>query len=293
MTERRRTDGWRSLRHPSVHFRDGNGAPWLLSPPIIFFAVFLLLPLLFVFKTAASDSGWHGSIDSVTSHLFISAFWRTVVLAAVVACLSAGLGLIYSLGLAIATGWVRVILFGLMFMSFSISVLVRTYGWVLIYQPNGILFHLLSSLGLVHGPISVLKTTPAMYPAMVHIMLPFMILPVYAAVASLDRDQLKAAQSLGARPGLLVRKVVLPQLRSGLAAGWILVFILSLGFFVTPAVIGGPSNLTLATVIDQQFSQLFDFGAASAMGAAVLIMVLVIYLLADKLLARAIGWQAD
>jgi ABC-type spermidine/putrescine transport system permease subunit I len=249
--------------------------------------------LFYVFKTALEDGGWGGSLDSVRSHLFLEALWRTVVLASVVACLSAVLGLVYSLALAITTGWLKGALLAMLFVSFSISVLVRTYGWVLLYQPNGVLFHALHALGLADQPLGILKTTAAMYPAMVHIMLPYMVLPLYASMTSLDPDHLKAGMSLGARPRLLFTSVVFPQIRGGLAAGWLLVFILSLGFYVTPAVLGGPSNLTLATVINQQFSQLFDFGSASAMGAAVLILVLAIYFLADRLLARAIGWQDE
>jgi putative spermidine/putrescine transport system permease protein len=251
------------------------------------------MPLYYVFKTALEEGGLDGSLQSIRGHLFLEALWRTVLLASVVACLSALLGLVYSLALAMATGWFKGVLFAMMFVSFSISVLVRTYGWVLLYQPNGVMYDVLHSLGLVHGPLNILKTTPAMYPAMVHIMLPYMVLPLYASMAALDADQLKAALSLGARPRLLLTKVVFPQIRSGLAAGWLLVFILSLGFYVTPAILGGPSNLTLATVINQQFSQLFDFGSASAMGAAVLGLVLCIYFLADRLLARAIGWQDE
>jgi putative spermidine/putrescine transport system permease protein len=281
------------LRGPAARVRGGTGTTWLLTLPTLFFVVALVLPLFFVFKTALSDGGAHTAADSVTSSLFVSAMWRTLLMATCVAFLCMIFGLVYSLGLALASGWLRGVLLGVVVVSFSISLLVRTYGWVLIYQPNGLLHDVLATLGLIHGPLDMLKTTRAMYPAMVHIMLPYMILPVYSAVSTIDRDQLRAAQSLGAPPGLLIRKVLLPQLRSGLAAGWILVFILSLGFFVTPAVLGGPENLTLATVIDQQFSQLFDFASASAMGASVLITVLVIYLLADKLLARAIGWQGD
>jgi putative spermidine/putrescine transport system permease protein len=247
---------------PAARLRNGTGTGWLLTLPTLFFLVALVLPLVFVFKTALSDGGLHHATDSVTSSLFISAMWRTVVMATCVAFLCTVFGLVYSVGLALATGWLKAVLFGVVIVSFSISLLVRTYGWVLIYQPNGLLHDVLATVGLIHGPLDMLKTTRAMYPAMVHIMLPYMILPVYSAVSTIDSDQLRAAQSLGAPPRLLIRKVLLPQLRSGLAAGWILVFILSLGFFVTPAVLGGPENLTLATVIDQQFSQLFDFASA-------------------------------
>jgi putative spermidine/putrescine transport system permease protein len=270
---------------------DGTGALWLLALPAAFLAVFLVAPLVFVFATAIEESGVRGSLDAITSSLFIRSVWRTLVLALTVSALCTGLGLVYSLALGATRGTWRAVLLGVIFVSFWVSLLVRTYGWVLIYQPQGPLHDLLATFGLIHGPLDLLKTTPAMYPAMVHIMLPYTVLPLYAAVMSLDREQVAAAQSLGARPGLILRRVILPQLRGALVAGALLVFMLSLGFYVTPAVLGGPGNLTIATVIDQQFNQAYDFGAASAMGAAVLVLMIALYLATDRVFARATQWQ--
>jgi ABC-type spermidine/putrescine transport system permease subunit I len=270
---------------------EGSGALWLLGAPLVFLAVFLLLPLVFVFATAIDDKGVAGSLDAITSDLFLRAAWRTLVLAVTVSALCTLLGLVYSIGLGIASGAARAVLLGVIFISFWVSLLVRTYGWVLIYQPQGPLHDALASVGLIHGPLDLLKTTPAMYPAMVHIMLPYTVLPLYAAVLSLDREQVAAAQSLGAGPSLVIRSVILPQLRGAIVAGALLVFMLSLGFFVTPAILGGPENLTIATVINEQFNQVYDFGAASAMGAAVLIVVIAVYLSADRVFQRATQWQ--
>jgi putative spermidine/putrescine transport system permease protein len=270
---------------------EGTGAVWLLAAPVLFLAVFLALPLFFVFATAIDDKGVGGSLDAITSDLFLRAAWRTAVLASTVSAICTLLGLVYALALGVTRGAARGVLLAVIFVSFWVSLLVRTYGWVLIYQPDGPLHDILAGLGLLHGPLDLLKTTAAMYPAMVHIMLPYTVLPLYAAVMSLDRDQVAAAQSLGAKPRLVIRTVILPQLRGAIVAGALLVFMLSLGFFVTPAVLGGPENLTIATVIDEQFNRAYDFGAASAMGAAVLIVVIVVYLSADRVFQRATQWQ--
>jgi putative spermidine/putrescine transport system permease protein len=121
-------------------------------------------------------------------------------------------------------------------------------------------------------------------------MLPLMVLPIYSAVLRLDQRRIWAARSLGARPGLLLRKVVLPELRVASAAGAILVFISSLGFYVTPALLGGPSNLTVGTLIAQEFYELLDFGTASAMGVLLLVAVGVLYACADRLLGVSTRW---
>jgi putative spermidine/putrescine transport system permease protein len=117
-----------------------------------------------------------------------------------------------------------------------------------------------------------------------------MVLPIYGALTALDARQIAAAQSMGARPALILRKVVLPQIRPGVLAGTVLVFVLSLGFYVTPAFLGGPSELTLGTIIQREFGQTFDFGAASAMGAALLILVVAICLAADRVLGVSRQW---
>ena len=116
---------------------------------------------------------------------------------------------------------------------------------------------------------------PGLVVPMVHILLPYMVLPIYAAVQSIDPNHLRAARSLGASSTLVLRSVVLPALRSGALAGTVIVFILSLGFYVTPAFLGAPGDRVLAIVIGEVFGRQRDLALASAMGVLMLLAVLV------------------
>jgi putative spermidine/putrescine transport system permease protein len=246
---------------------------WLLALPVAFLAACLLAPLGSVVITAVSEGGAGVFGEVARSDLFLDATLRTLLLASVVTACCWVLGLAYGLGLAVTHGAVRACLLGALLAVFWTSLVVRTYGWILVYQP-----------------LDLLQTTTAMYPAMVHVMLPLMVLPVYSAVRRLDQRRIWAARSLGASPTMLLRRVVIPELRGACAAGAVLVFISSLGFYVTPALLGGPSNLTVGTLIAQQFSELLDFGTASAMGVMLLAAVVVLYVASDRLLGVSTRW---
>lgn len=282
------------LRAPRARWAAASrgGASWLLLVPVLFVACGVLVPLLTLATRAIQDKGVSGIGDTLTDPLFEQAVTRTLLLALTVAGICLLLGTLYALALVTAKGPVKALLWGALLISFWISLLVRTYGWVLLLQPNGVLDKTLRSLGVIHDSLNALQTTPAMYPGMVHIMLPYMVLPIYTSLAALDPSQLRAARSMGAPPLLTFRKVVLPQLRPGAIAGAILVFVLSLGFFVTPAFLGGPSKLTVGTIIEREFNSVYDFGAASVMSLALVFVVLAIYLVADRLFRVGEHWTA-
>jgi ABC-type spermidine/putrescine transport system permease subunit I len=261
-----------------------------LALPVAFLGVCLLAPLASVATTAVADAGWGVFGHVLAGDLFVHAALRTLLLATVVTACCWVLGLAYALGLAVTRGAVRALLLGALLAVFWTSLVVRSYGWILIYQPSGPLSRLLTGLGLRDSPLDLLQTATAMYPAMVHVMLPLMVLPLYGAVRNLDPARVRAARSLGAGPALLLRAVVIPELRPAAAAGATLVFISSLGFYVTPALLGGPSNLTTGTLIAQEFSELLDYGTASAMGVLLLAAVVALYVAGDRLAGVSGHW---
>jgi ABC-type spermidine/putrescine transport system permease subunit I len=263
---------------PTLGVRPGP----FLAIPLIAAVLFVILPLAAVADRALSDSGATGFADVISSPLFIDAFKRTLLLSFVVAALCAVAGTTYALALVAVPRRLAYGLLAILLSTFWLSFLVRTFGWVLLFQPNGALDQALQDAGLTSDSLGLLQTTTAMYPAMVHVMFPFLVLPVYAACLRLDPELLYAGQSLGAKPLSVIRHVVLPQLRPAILAGASLVFILSLAFFVTPLLIGGPSQLTVATLIDRQFSQLYDIGGAATIALVLLVAVLVLYLVADR-----------
>jgi putative spermidine/putrescine transport system permease protein len=267
-----------------------RGTLWLLAVPAAFLIACLVAPLASVATTAVGERGWAVFGEVAGSDLFADATLRTLMLASVVTACCWVLGLAYGLGLAVTRGGVRAALLGALLAVFWTSLVVRTYGWILVYQPSGPLSRALVDLGLRDRPLDLLQTSAAMYPAMVHVMLPLMVLPIYSAVRRLDQRRIWAARSLGAGPVLLLRRVVLPELRVAGAAGAVLVFISSLGFYVTPALLGGPSNLTAGTLIAQEFYELLDYGTACAMGVLLLAAVAVLYVASDRLLGVSTRW---
>jgi putative spermidine/putrescine transport system permease protein len=267
----------------------GSGALWLLGPPLMFLALFLLIPLgLLVQTTFRNGFGVIGTVFS--DPLFVHSLETTGLIAVVVTAATLIVGTAYALGLALAPNWIKVLLFVSILAILWSSLLVRTYGWILIYLPTGILYEVLGWIGFSPQPLSIYQTTAAMYPAMIHVMLPSMILPIYASVRRLDYNQVQAAQTLGARPLLVLRKVVLPQLKTGMTAGGILVFLSALGFFVTPQLLGSPFEPTVAMLIAIVFNRHDAFQQATAMSLILVVTVFIFYVVADRLFRVSEGW---
>ena len=137
--------------------------------------------------------------------------------------------------------------------------------------------------GLRTEPMQLLNTRLAVYTGMIHILLPFMILPLYAVMRGIDRNLLRAAGNLGAAPSAVFRRIFLPLSLPGVAAGCLLVFILALGFYITPALLGGQRDVMISMLIQQQVSQL-NWGFGAALALVLLVMALGIYLLFTRLL---------
>lgn len=271
--------------------RDGGGA-WLLTLPLVFLTVFLLGPLVMVALSAGGVSGVHRAL---TDRLVGDALARTMLIAVLVTVSSLVLGVTYAIALVSSRGLTRALLVGALLASFWVSVLVRTLGWELLEEPQGLLD---SALHWVHvlGPsahLDVLQTTRGMAPAMVNVMLPYMVLPVWAALGSLDPDQLRAARSLGARPWLVLTRVVLPQARTGIAAGAVLTFALSLGFYITPRLLGGPTDVTIGSLVGSQFeaSQTGDISEPAAVGLLLVAAVFALYAVSDRILRVSDAWS--
>ena len=145
------------------------------------------------------------------------------------------------------------------------SVLVRSYAWIVLLQRNGIVNNALLDLGVDHQPLRMLYTEGAVIIAMTHVLLPFMILPIYSALRSIPPDLDAAALNLGAGTGAAFFAVTLPLSLPGVFAGSLMIFMLALGFYVTPALVGGPRTLMIATLIGQQATELLNWPFAGAL----------------------------
>jgi len=165
----------------------------------------------------------------------------------------------------------------LVLLPFWTSLLVRTAAWVVLLQNQGVVNDILLFTGLVSEPLTLIFNRLGVYIAMVHILLPFLILPLYAVMKNIPESHMRAASSLGARPLAAFLSVYLPQTLPGLGAGCLLVFILALGFYITPALIGGGSDQMLSYLIAQFALQTGNWGMASAIGILLLLSVGALY----------------
>lgn len=254
----------------------------LLILPLLAGILFLVLPLVALLMRALSGLGWGGFLEILGDWLFLEAIGRTLSLALIVAAVCSVVGTVYALALVASPRYLSMILLGILLGSFWLSLLVRTFGWVLLFQPNGALDQFLQDMGVIDRSLDLLQTTTAMYPAMVHVMLPYLVLPVYAAALRLDPELLRAGESLGAGPASIIRYIILPHLRQSILAGAAMVFMLSLAFYITPLLIGGPSNLTVATLIGREFGELYNLPRGAAMALLLLAIVMSIFVVADK-----------
>lgn len=171
----------------------------------------------------------------------------------------------------------------LVLLPFWSSILVRSYAWMVLLGRNGIINQLLLWAGVLDQPVKLLNTTFAVYVAMVHVLLPFMILPLYAALRGIDPSLPRAGASLGATPGAVFRQVVLPLSLPGVSAGCLLVFILALGFYITPALVGGPRDLMMSILIQQQID-VFNWPLGSALGVVLLAAALGVFAVFTRVL---------
>ena len=168
---------------------------------------------------------------------------------------------------------------------FWTSLLVRTYAWLVLLQKKGLLNNVLIDLEIIAEPIKFVHNTSGTLIGMAHIMLPFLILPLYANMRSIDKDCVRAAASLGAKPSRAFWTVFFPLSIPGLLAGLLIVFVLCLGFYVTPAVLGGGRVIMAAMKISSNIELYFSWGAASALGVVLLVVTMAILFLASKLVS--------
>jgi len=214
--------------------------------------------------------------------LYLRVIWRTFRIAAVVTL--ATLVLAYPLAwlMTRAKGWVLAVLVGCVLLPLWTSVLVRTYAWTVLLQRNGVLNQMLMEVGAIDAPVKMLYTEAAVVAAMTHVLLPFMELPIWASLRAIPRDLIQAASLLGATPLQTFREVVWPLSLPGVSSGCLMVFLLGLGFFVTPMLIGGPQQLMVATLISQQVRELLNWPFAGALVGFLLLVTCALVLLFNR-----------
>jgi len=243
----------------------------------LFLGLFFLVPLLLVLAVSLASRGMYGGIAWIASWenyqrlldpLVGTIFLRSILFAGLttLVCAAVGFPLAYCMA-RVSRKW-QLILLTLVMIPFWTNFLVRTYAWVLIFRADGILNTLLIKLGLQEEPLPLLFTDVSVFVGLVYGYLPFMVLPLVVAIERISPQLEEAAYDLYASMGAMFRHVLLPLSKPGFIAGGVLVFIPSLGAFITPYLLGGGQKMMLGTLIQQEFlvSRDWPFGSALSFG---------------------------
>ena len=265
-------------------------------PPILWVALFLLLPYLFMFL----HSFWTVQDGVILHHwnfnnyatlfqnpLYVEVLFRTARIAAAVTLLSILLGYPLAYFLSFHAGPRKELLYQLVIVPLWVSYLVRGYAWKTILGSDGVLNGFLQYLHLTHGPVSALLYSPfAVVLMLTHIYTPFVFLPIYASLEHIPRPLIEASQDLGASPRKTFFRVILPLSLPGLLAGATFAFVLSLGDFLAPLLVGGPSGTMIANLVQSLFGAAYDWPLGAAISVFILIITLALLALTQRVEKR-------
>ncbi|WP_199614365.1 ABC transporter permease [Paenibacillus alkalitolerans] len=256
----------------------------LIWPSIIFILVFLMFPLAKVILNSFLDPEFtlKHYLRFFQEPAYLQVLWNTIRIGLQVTLITLLLG--YPVAYMIASvpnKWQNLLLICVL-LPFWTSFLVRTYAWIVILQKEGVVNKTLMYLGLIHEPLKLVHNTTGVLVGLSHVLLPFMILPLYSIMKNIDMDLVKAAQSLGAPPVQAFARVFFPLSIPGIAAGSILVFIISIGYYVTPALLGGSKDTMISQLIAQQIGEQLNWGFGSAIALVLLLVVLILLYLFNR-----------
>lgn len=257
----------------------------LVLPAAVFLVVFYVVPLIDMSARSVTEPPGAGLSNyarffeqEAYVRVLANTFWIAVV--TTVACLMIGFPFAYLM--AIVPGRIAGLLLIAVLLPFWSSVLVRTFAWQVILRDTGIINNFLVDVGVVAEPLPLVRTTTGVIIGMTHILLPFMVLPIWAVLRRIDPEYSRAAANLGASPATAFRRVVMPLSLPGVLAGCLLVFVLALGFYITPALLGGPRDQMISQLIVDQVQRQLNWGFAAAMSVLLMAATFAILFAASR-----------
>jgi mannopine transport system permease protein len=292
VTSRTRSQFW----HSDGRRLSGLATLLLLAPFFAIIAFVFLYPiaqLLYIsFMEPAPTLDNYARV--VTNPVYARVLLRTVWTAVLVTGLAILLGFPVAYFMSRARGTTAALVGACVILPLWSSVLVRTAAWSFLFQREGLVNSGLIAVGITSEPLKLLYTQGAVVVAMTHVLLPFMILPIFGSLRAIPKDYLRAAAVLGASRFATFREVILPLSLPGIASGSLLVFLTALGFFITPALLGSPQELMIATLVSQQIREVLDWPFASALVGVLTLFVTLLAIIFSKTLRfdRLMGAQS-
>jgi putative spermidine/putrescine transport system permease protein len=266
------SSGAAGTKRPPRRRQRAWGQAGLLTPALLLLLIMFLVPLAVMAWRAFTDP--QPGVENLTWYLgddvqrtVLARTFTTAIKVTVVCVL---LGYPYAYAMTAAGPRLRAVLTLLVLVPFWTSLMVRTFAWIILLQDGGPIRRALSAVGVQH--VELIRTNLGVVIGMSQILLPFMVMPIFAAMTNIDRRLVQASSSLGARPVTSFTRVWLPLSLPGVGAGVLIVFISSLGFYVTPALLGAPNDSLVSQQIFTQVNSLLQWGRGGAMGLVLLVL---------------------
>ncbi|MBK7470918.1 MAG: ABC transporter permease [Betaproteobacteria bacterium] len=262
--------------------RKFNDPSVLVMPAVLLLALVFVGPLIWFFIQALASIGTPAEIVAhawaiITSKAVVTALsttnWISLMVTLLVLLIS------YPLAYYLANNQglrFTLVLFCIVVPYFT-SIIVRTYSWMVLLGRNGIINQVLQHLGIIDEPLALLYTKTGVLIGMVYVLLPYMVLTLFAAMKAIDPSLMRAARGLGATGFYAFTRIYFPLSIHGVISGSLIVFILAIGFFITPALMGGPSDVMIAMLIERSVEIMFDWSGAAIMSLLLLFATLVLY----------------
>jgi putative spermidine/putrescine transport system permease protein len=276
------------------HRRREHGLMLALAlPALLVILLLVVLPLGWLAWQSVYHDGF--TLENYRRIISQDIYWRSFALTFEISLLVTVLALLLGYPIAYAASAARkglsIVILALVVLPFWTSVLVRAYAWLVLLQRTGVINRVLQALGIIDEPLALVHNNFGTVVATLHILLPFMVLPLYATMQKIPRELMQAGASLGGSPLHTFWRIFLPLSLPGALAGGTLVFVLSLGFYITPELLGGGSTIMISMLVSRNVELYNQWGAASAVGVVLLIAVAAIFLIVSRFipLDRVLG----
>lgn len=263
--------------------------PWMLIiPPALFFAVFFIWPLVQILVMSFTGTQSGVTLESYVKFFSSDVYLRVIAttfrisLVVTLACLVLGYPVAYAM--TVCSKRISCLIMIAVMIPFWTSLLVRTYAWMILLQSNGVINNILKNLGLIKQPLELMHNELGIYIGMTHILLPYMILSLYPVMKGIDRNLILASRTLGAKKSYTFLRIFVPLSMPGVSCGSILVFVMSIGYYITPSLLGGTKNIMISQTIQVQVNKLMNWPFASAISMVLLVFTYVILYLSKKVM---------
>jgi putative spermidine/putrescine transport system permease protein len=274
-----------SLRHASHGDRAGQAwnIAWLIAPLAVLYGIFALLPLGMILRFSVAN-GFESFRNVLESRLLLRVATNTLVISLTTTVVALALAILVAATLWRSGPKLSRLIMAFVLLPFWTAVLIKNFAWAVLLQDNGVVNGLLQAAGVV--PFTLLHNRLAVLIGMVHFVLPYAIFPIYTAMREIDRRLENAARSLGAGTMSVIWHVILPLIMPGIAAAALLVFIVSTGFFITPVILGAPSDMMISNLIDYYVHELINFNNAAALAVLVALLLAPVIVLQQRVAKR-------